>query len=196
MSLLVQLPESCTLHVHAMTSGNRCSFVDAVNSWQCCVIVPKSGSRIGQVVYRTGKVLVPGYTHLQRGQPIWFAHQLIAHAWGFSRDWERFSDVQKQVNRSPLGSAAMAGTPHPIDRKRTASLLDFNGLIENAMDGVSGSDHMQEMVSHCAMRTSHLSRLAAESILWSSKVFRAFVLAMIFSTGSSIMPQRNPMQQN
>ena len=140
-----------------------------------------------------GKVLGPGYTHLQRGQPIWFAHQLLAHAWSFSRDWERFSDVQKRVNRSPLGGAAMAGTPHPIDRKRTASLLEFNGLIENAMDAVSARDHMQEMVSHCAITASHLSRLAAEIILWSSKEFSRVRLSDDFSTGSSIMPQkRNP----
>ncbi len=140
-----------------------------------------------------GKVLVPGYTHLQRGQPIWFAHQLLAHAWSFSRDWERFSDAHKRVNRSPLGGAAMAGTPHPIDRNRTASLLDFDGLIENAMDAVSARDHMQEMVSHCAITASHLSRLAAEIILWSSKEFSRVRLSDAFSTGSSIMPQkRNP----
>ena len=140
-----------------------------------------------------GRVLVPGYTHLQRGQPIWFAHQLMAHAWSFSRDWERFSDSQKRVNRCPLGGAAMAGTPHPIDRKRTASLLEFDGLVENAMDAVSARDHMQEMVSHCAIAASHLSRLSAEIILWSSKEFSRVRLSDDFSTGSSIMPQkRNP----
>lgn len=140
-----------------------------------------------------GKVLVPGYTHLQRGQPIWFAHQLLAHAWSFSRDWERFQDAEKRVNRSPLGAAAMAGTPHPIDRLRTAELLNFNGVMENAMDAVSARDHMQEMVSHCAILASHLSRLSAELILWSSKEFSRVRLSDDFSTGSSIMPQkRNP----
>ena len=140
-----------------------------------------------------GKVLVPGYTHLQRGQPIWIAHQLLAHAWSFSRDWERFGDAYKRVNRSPLGSAAMAGTPHPIDRLRSAELLEFDSLIENAMDGVSARDHLQESVSACAIVASHLSRLASEIILWSTKEFSRIRLSDAWSTGSSIMPQkRNP----
>ena len=140
-----------------------------------------------------GKVLVPGYTHLQRGQPIWLAHQLLAHAWSFSRDWERLGDAYKRVNRSPLGSAAMAGTPHPINRLTSATYLKFDGLIENAMDGVSARDHLQESVSACAIVSSHLSRLACEIILWSSKEFSRIRLSDSWSTGSSIMPQkRNP----
>ena len=151
---------------------------------------------IAALVLRTekdGKVLVPGYTHLQRGQPIWFGHQLLAHAWSFSRDVERIQDAFKRVNRSPLGAAAMAGTPHPIDRTRTADILQFDGVMENAMDAVSARDHMQESVGACAIIASHLSRLAAELILWSSKEFSRVRLSDDWSTGSSIMPQkRNP----
>ena len=115
-----------------------------------------------------GKVLVPGYTHLQRGQPIWIAHQLLAHAWSFSRDWERFGDAYKRVNRSPLGSAAMAGTPHPIDRLRSAELLEFDSLIENAMDGVSRIIS-RRCFSLCDCNTS--VSFASEIILWSQRVF-------------------------
>jgi argininosuccinate lyase len=142
---------------------------------------------------KDGRVLVPGYTHLQRAQPIWIAHQLLAHAWSFSRDWERITLAKKHVNQSPLGAAAMAGTPHPIDRMLSAELLGFEGVMENAMDAVSARDHMQEVVSVTAILASHLSRLATELILWSSKEFSRIRLSDDWSTGSSIMPQkRNP----
>ena len=140
-----------------------------------------------------GKVLVPGYTHMQRGQPIWFAHQLLAHAWAFSRDQERVDSSLSRINRSPLGAAAMAGTPHPIDRMRTAELLHFDGVVENAMDAVATRDHQQEAVSCCAIAASNLSRLATELVLWSSTEFSRIRLGDSYSTGSSIMPQkRNP----
>lgn len=142
---------------------------------------------------KDGRVLVPGYTHLQRAQPIWIAHQLLAHAWSFSRDCERITLAKKHVNQSPLGSAAMAGTPHPIDRSISADLLGFDGVMENAMDAVSARDHMQEVVSVIAILSSHLSRLSAELILWSTKEFSRIRLSDDWSTGSSIMPQkRNP----
>ena len=142
---------------------------------------------------RDGRVLVPGYTHLQRAQPIWFAHQLLAHAWSFSRDRARLLAARTRVNQSPLGAAAMAGTPHPIDRMKSAELLEFNGVMENAMDAVSARDHMQEVVADAAILSSHLSRIAGELILWSSKEFSRVRLSDDWSTGSSIMPQkRNP----
>ena len=142
---------------------------------------------------KDGRVLVPGYTHLQRAQPIWIAHQLLAHAWSFSRDITRFECAYKHVNQSPLGAAALAGTPHPIDRAYSASELNFDGIIENAMDAVSARDHMQEVVSSAAILASHLSRLSTELILWSSKEFSRVRLSDDWSTGSSIMPQkRNP----
>ena len=140
-----------------------------------------------------GRVLVPGYTHLQRAQPIWFAHQLLAHTWAFSRDFERLQQAEKRVNQSPLGAAAMAGTPHPIDRVFSAKELSFEGVIENAMDAVSARDHMQEVIANASILAGHLSRLATELILWSSKEFSRIRLSDDWSTGSSIMPQkRNP----
>lgn len=142
---------------------------------------------------RDGRVLVPGYTHLQRAQPIWMAHQLLAHAWSFSRDLDRIDLARTHVNQSPLGAAAMAGTPHPIDRAYSAELLGFDGVMENAMDAVSARDHMQEVICMASILASHLSRLSAELILWSSKEFSRVRLSDDWSTGSSIMPQkRNP----
>lgn len=140
-----------------------------------------------------GRTLVAGYTHLQRGQPIWLGHQLLAYAWSFSRDRERIADCRRRVNRSPLGAAAMAGTPHPINRHRTAELLGFDGLVDNAMDAVSARDHVIEAASVCAILAIHLSRLAEELVLWSSREFGLVQLSEAWSTGSSIMPQkRNP----
>ena len=140
-----------------------------------------------------GRQLVPGYTHLQRGQPIWLGHALLAHAWAFSRDRERVSGAASRNNRSPLGAAALGGTPHPIDRAYTAELLGFDGLVENAMDAVSARDHLLEAVGTCAIAMSHCSRVAEELILWSTAEFRRVRLSDDWSTGSSIMPQkRNP----
>jgi len=140
-----------------------------------------------------GRTLVPGYTHLQRAQPIWLGHQLLAHAWALSRDRERLQDARGRVNRSPLGAAAMAGSPHPIDREKSAQLLGFEGLVENAMDAVASRDHVLESVSATAILGTHLSRLAEELVLWSSREFGRVRLSEDWSTGSSIMPQkRNP----
>jgi argininosuccinate lyase len=140
-----------------------------------------------------GRTLVPGFTHLQRGQPIWLGHHLLAHAWSLSRDRERVADVRKRVNQSPLGAAAMAGTPHPIDRMRTAELLGFDGVCENAMDAVAARDHLIEAVSVTTITMIHLSRIAEELVLWSSREFNWIRLGEAWSTGSSIMPQkRNP----
>jgi len=140
-----------------------------------------------------GRTLVPGCTHLQRGQPIWLGHQLLAHAWALSRDRERIADCRKRVNLSPLGAAAMAGTPHPIDRLHSAGLLGFAGVVDNAMDAVAARDHLVEAASTCAIAMAHLSRMAEELVLWSTPEFRRVRLSDAWSTGSSIMPQkRNP----
>ncbi len=151
---------------------------------------------IGTLVDRAesdGRVVVPGYTHLQRGQPIWLAHQLLAHAWSLSRDRERLADTRRRINRSPLGAAAMAGTPHPIDRARSAELLDFSRPMPNAMDAVSARDHVLELASTCAIIATHLSRMAEELVVWSTREFGWVRLSDAWSTGSSIMPQkRNP----
>lgn len=154
------------------------------------------GALIGALVDRAesdGRTLVPGYTHLQRGQPIWLGHQLLAHAWALSRDQERLRDARSRVNQSPLGAAAMAGTPHPIDREKTAALLEFDGLVENAMDAVAARDHVLESVAAASILGTHLSRMAEELVLWSSREFARVRLSEDWSTGSSIMPQkRNP----
>ena len=140
-----------------------------------------------------GRVLLPGYTHLQRGQPILLGHQLLAHAWPLTRDRERFAAAKQRLDRSPLGACAMAGTPHPIDRRRGAALLGFADVVENAMDAVSARDHLQEVTSACAICMTHLSRMAEEIVLWSSSEFRFARVGDTYATGSSIMPQkRNP----
>jgi len=144
-------------------------------------------------VERDGRILMPGYTHLQRGQPILLGHHLLAHAWAVMRDRERLRDAARRVDRSPLGACAMAGTAHPIDRRRTAELLGFSGIVENAMDAVAARDHLQEVVAACAIALTHLSRMAEELVLWSSAEFAFVRLAEAYTTGSSIMPQkRNP----
>ena len=140
-----------------------------------------------------GRTLLAGYTHLQRGQPILLGHQLLAHAWALTRDRERFADAHSRVDRSPLGACALAGTPHPIDRRRTAALLGFSGVLENAMDAVAARDHVQEVAAACAIAMAHLSRMAEELVLWSTREFDFVRLDDAWSTGSSIMPQkRNP----
>ncbi len=144
-------------------------------------------------VETSGQVLLPGYTHLQRGQPILLGHHLLAHAWALSRDLERIQDVTSRVDRCPLGAGALAGTPHAIDRQRTAQLLGFSGPIENAMDAVASKDHLQETASACAICMATLSRMAEELVLWSSAEFAFIRLAERHTTSSSIMPQkRNP----
>jgi argininosuccinate lyase len=140
-----------------------------------------------------GQVLLPGYTHLQRGQPILLGLHLLAHAWALCRDLERIQDVMARVDRCPLGAGALAGTPHPINRQQTAELLGFSGPIENAMDAVAAKDHIQETVSACAICMSTLSRMAEELVLWSSAEFALIRLDERHTTSSSIMPQkRNP----
>jgi argininosuccinate lyase len=144
-------------------------------------------------VERDGKILMPGYTHLQRGQPILLGHHLLAHGWSVQRDRERLAEAARRVDRSPLGAGAMAGTPHPIDRRRSAELLGFAAVVENAMDAVSARDHLQETTAVCAIAMANLSRMAEEIVLWSSSEFAFVRLADAHATGSSIMPQkRNP----
>ncbi|MEQ1502798.1 MAG: argininosuccinate lyase [Myxococcota bacterium] len=140
-----------------------------------------------------GDALIPGYTHLQRGQPILLGHHLLAHAWAARRDCERLDDALRRQDRCPLGAGAMAGTPHPIDRAMTAAALGFAGPVDNAMDAVSARDHVLEVASACAIAMVNLSRLAEELVVWSSAEFRFVRLSDAYATGSSIMPQkRNP----
>jgi argininosuccinate lyase len=144
-------------------------------------------------VERDGRTLIPGFTHLQRGQPVWLGHHLLAYAWMLSRDLERFADAARRQDRCPLGAGAMAGTPHPISREYTASALGFSGVVENAMDAVATRDHLIEVVSAAANCMTTLSRMAEELVLWSTREFALVRLDDPWTTGSSIMPQkRNP----
>jgi argininosuccinate lyase len=140
-----------------------------------------------------GRVLMPGFTHLQQGQPILLGHHLLAHAWMIRRDSERIADCLKRLDACPLGAGAMAGTPLTIDRHFTAKKLGFSKPTANAMDSVAARDHLCEAVSACAMVMIHLSRQAEELVLWSTREFGFVRLGDGYTTGSSMMPQkRNP----
>ncbi len=144
-------------------------------------------------VERDGETLMPGYTHLQRGQPILLGHHLLAHTWALTRDLGRLRDAGRRLDQCPLGACAMAGTPHPIDRAATASDLGFAGPVENAMDAVAARDHEQEIAAACAITMGHLSRMAEELVMWASAEVAFIRMGEGYATGSSIMPQkRNP----
>lgn len=139
------------------------------------------------------ETLIPGYTHLQRAQPLSLAHHLLAYVEMTQRDWERLGDVCRRVNVSPLGCGALAGTPFPIDRHYTATLLGFGGIYANSVDGVSDRDFAIEFLGAASLIMVHLSRLAEEVILWASEEFGFVTLTDSCATGSSIMPQKkNP----
>ena len=137
--------------------------------------------------------IMPGYTHLQRAQPITFAQHLLAYAMMFMRDLTRLDDAVKRMNYSPLGSCALAGTTYPTDRRMVAENLGFDGITENSVDGVSDRDYCVELESAFALIMMHLSRFSEEIILWSSWEFKFVELDDAYTTGSSIMPQKkNP----
>jgi argininosuccinate lyase len=139
------------------------------------------------------ETLIPGYTHLQRAQPLSLAHHLLAYVNMAQRDWERLQDVHKRVNISPLGCGALAGTTFPIDRQYSAELLGFEKVYGNSLDGVSDRDFAIEFASAASLIMVHLSRLSEEMILWASEEFSFVSLNDSCSTGSSIMPQKkNP----
>jgi argininosuccinate lyase len=138
-------------------------------------------------------VIMPGYTHLQTGQPILFAHWLMAYFWMLERDYGRFEDLFARMDECPLGAAALAGTTFPIDRDYTAKALGFRKPTENSIDSVSDRDHMVEFNAAAALCHVHLSRLAEELAVFSSQDFKFIELSDDFCTGSSIMPQKkNP----
>jgi len=138
-------------------------------------------------------VVLPGYTHLQRAQPVLLSHHLMAYYEMFSRDAARFRDCLKRINVMPLGSAAIAGTTYPIDREYTAKLLDFPQVSANSIDAVSDRDFIIEFLSAASICMVHFSRMSEEFILWSSSEFGFIELPDSFATGSSIMPQKkNP----
>ncbi|MEO0835793.1 MAG: argininosuccinate lyase [Cyanobacteria bacterium J06642_3] len=139
------------------------------------------------------ETLIPGYTHLQRAQPISLAHHLLAYFQMCQRDWSRLEDVYQRTNISPLGCGALAGTTFPIDRQYTADLLGFDSVYANSLDGVSDRDFAIEFLCAASLIMVHLSRLSEEMILWASHEFSFITLKDTCATGSSIMPQKkNP----
>ncbi|MDX2273115.1 MAG: argininosuccinate lyase [Cyanobacteriota bacterium] len=139
------------------------------------------------------ETIMPGYTHLQRAQPISLAHHLLAYVEMLQRDWDRLGDVYRHTNICPLGSGALAGTPLPIDRRLTAQLLGFDGITANSLDAVSDRDYAVEFHAAASLILMHLSRLSEEVILWASQEFAFVVLTDACATGSSLMPQKkNP----
>jgi argininosuccinate lyase len=138
-------------------------------------------------------VVIPGYTHLQRAQPVLLAHWCLAYFEMLTRDRERVSEVRRRVNVMPLGSAALAGTSFPIDREALATSLGFEGVSRNSLDAVSDRDFCVEFLSACALIMVHLSRLAEDIILYATSEFGFFELGDAIATGSSLMPQKkNP----
>ena len=137
--------------------------------------------------------VMPGYTHLQRAQPVTFGHHLMAYTAMLLRDRERLADCKKRTAVSPLGSGALAGTTYPLDREYAAELLGLSGVCANSLDGVSDRDYVIELLSCLSLVMVHLSRFAEETVMWCSWEFRFIELDDAFSTGSSIMPQKkNP----
>lgn len=142
---------------------------------------------------RYDHVIIPGYTHLQKAQPVLLAHHLLAYAQMFSRDFTRFLHAYEAADVSPLGSAALAGTTYPLDRNMSADLLGFAQVSQNSLDSVSDRDFLLDTTYASAVCQMHLSRFAEEIILWSTEEFGFIVLDDQYSTGSSIMPQKkNP----
>lgn len=138
-------------------------------------------------------VIIPGYTHLQRAQPVLLAHQLLAYVEMLERDHERLQDALKRINVLPLGAGALAGTSLPIDRRYVARLLGFARVADNSLDAVSDRDFAVELLADLALTAVHLSRLAEDFILWATEEFGILKLDDVFTTGSSMMPQKkNP----
>ena len=145
---------------------------------------------IASTAGRTQDAIMPGYTHLQRAQPVTFAHYILAYGMMFARDIGRIEDAAKRMNVSPLGCCALAGTTHPIDRAMTASELGFDGYCLNSLDGVSDRDFCVELASALALVMTQLSRLSEELVLFSSWEFGFVTITDAYTTGSSIMPQK------
>jgi argininosuccinate lyase len=139
------------------------------------------------------RTILPGYTHLQRAQPVSLAHHLLAHVEALGRDRERLAEVRRRAAISPLGSGALAGTTLPLDREAVARTLGLEGVTANSLDAVSDRDSALELLFACALAAVHLSRLGEEIVLWTTKEFGFMTLADAFATGSSLMPQKkNP----
>ncbi len=163
---------------------------------ECDTLVEMLKEYIGVLAdkaFENSETVMPGYTHLQRAQPIVFGHQLLAYAEMAMRDIGRLRDCRRRMNVSPLGSCALAGTTYPLDREAVARALGMDGVTRNSLDGVSDRDFVLELASALSIIAVHLSRFSEEMILWCSGEFKFIELDDAFSTGSSIMPQKkNP----
>jgi argininosuccinate lyase len=138
-------------------------------------------------------IIIPGYTHLQRAQPVYFAHHLLAYVEMLDRDLGRVADCRKRINVMPLGSGAIAGSTIVLDRKLVAKLLGFPAVTQNSMDAVSDRDFAVELLAALALVATHLSRLSEDVILWASSEFKFITISDAYTTGSSLMPQKkNP----
>ena len=150
-------------------------------------------SALSQKAEENKDAIMPGYTHLQRAQPILFAHHLLAYCMMLMRDVSRFEDASRRMNSSPIGCCALAGTTYDTDRHFEAEKLGFDSVMQNSLDGVSDRDFGVEFMSACSLLMMHLSRLSEEIILWASWEFKFVELSDAYTTGSSIMPQKkNP----
>ena len=160
---------------------------------QCDAISAQVKTLIEALVDRAAEyksAIMPGYTHLQRAQPITFGHHLMSYAMMLLRDRSRLADCRKRMNRSPIGCCALAGTTYPTDRAMEAAQLGFDGICMNSLDGVSDRDFCAEFLSALSILMMHLSRLSEELILWTSWEFGFVELSDAYTTGSSIMPQK------
>ncbi|PWB67913.1 MAG: argininosuccinate lyase [Deltaproteobacteria bacterium] len=156
-------------------------------------LLDKVGERILARAEECYGVVMPGYTHMQRAQPVLFSHHLLAYHEMFSRDRDRFREARRRANVSPLGAGALAGTTFPLDRESVAEELGMDGVCENSIDAVSDRDFAADFLYACAVTMMHLSRLSEEMVYWSSTEFGFLSLPDALCTGSSIMPQKkNP----
>ena len=153
-------------------------------------LVHRFAVTLTELAVKHTETIMPGYTHLQRAQPVTFAHHLLAYVSMFIRDLGRLDDVNKRMNECPLGSCALAGTTYNIDRQETSDLLGFDRPMINSLDGVSDRDYVIELGCAISLIMTHLSRLSEEIIMWCSWEFKFIELDDAFSTGSSIMPQK------
>ena len=164
---------------------------DAVQQTQLSIVELQHA--LVSLAERNADVVVPGYTHLQRAQPVLFAHHLLAYVEMLERDAHRFDDCARRANLCPLGSGAIAGSTIRLDRAYVAKLLGFDGVTQNSMDAVSDRDFVVEFLAAAAICGMHLSRLAEDLILWTSAEFGFITIADAYTTGSSLMPQKkNP----
>jgi len=170
------------LRLYAMAACGRAT--DAVRALQRALVALAEANR---------RAVMPGYTHLQRAQPVLLAHHLLAYVEQLERDADRFADARRRADVLPLGSGALAGVPYPLDRESVARELGFSRVSDNSLDAVSDRDFAVDFVAAASLCMTHLSRLAEEIVLWSSAEFAYVRLPDAFATGSSIMPQkRNP----